>query len=131
MAFGDFVEKNPNASKSIAQIESEFNAWKENKTKIIHFLLVKDCGLRSDVEFSFETKGGKKVHTVHFRDRGVSTTFEIEPSRITLVKKESLNDTENGAIYALEDALVEEQMAILEDYFSMQPSDRPEYLYPY
>lgn len=125
MAFGDF-EFNPRQTLTPDEIIASFDIWKENKTKVAHLLLIKDCGLNPETEFSFETRGGQKINVVHFRYKGISSTFDITSRGINLRSKESLNDTSSGSVDALEDAIVEEQKQALLEYFSMQRSDRPE-----
>ncbi|MFM2423830.1 MAG: hypothetical protein RLZZ70_217 [Candidatus Parcubacteria bacterium] len=125
MAFGDF-EFDHKAKLTPDQILNDFDLKKDHKTKVIHFLLVKDCGLRPETEFSFETRGGQKVNVVHFRDRGITATYTITATKIELSSKESLNDTESGNVDALEEEIINEHIQILKDYFSLQPDDRPE-----
>lgn len=126
MAFGDF-EFPHNQTLTPDEILESLDAWKKQKTEVARFLLVKDCGLNPGAEFTFETLGGHKINVVHLRDRGVYATYDIGPAKIKLRSKESLNDIDNGNIATPEDAIVREHILALNDYFSMQQSDRPEY----
>ncbi len=116
---------------TVDEVLRSLEAWKAEKTKFIKFLLVKDCGLQPNVDFSFETKGGHQVHVVHISDRGLQATYDIGPNTIQLRTKTSLNDTEMPAVEWQEGEIINEHIAALQDYFSTYPDDRPEYEYQY
>lgn len=113
----------PPRVKSPDEILEDFNNWKESKTKSFQFILVKDCGLNPVAEISFETRGGKKINSIHIRHLGLTSNFEITANSIKLESYDSLND-EN--VSSLEETILKERAQILLDYFSSYPDDRPE-----
>ncbi len=115
--------EDPNKLKTLDQIASDFNVWKETKTKELKFLLVKDCALDSEVEVEFEAAPGKRMDSVTFRHKGLVVKFLITSKSIEVGEIISYNDDN---VSMIEEKMVSEYKQMLTDYFSEHQDDRPE-----
>jgi hypothetical protein len=118
-----YGEKPPiSPSEVLAQLDRQ-NAERQG---VMRMRLVKECGLDMDTEVAIKLRNGKSIAEVELFEKGVRVRFGITSNSISEISRSSLNDTESGAIAALEDELVRNLKVILEDYFANFPEDRPE-----
>lgn len=115
--------EDPNKLKTTKQILSDFDAWKESTTKKLKFLLVKDCGLDSGVEVTFDAAPGKRINYVTFRHMGLVVKFLIRNKSIELAELISYNDDN---VNVIEEEMISKYTQILIDYFEEHQDDRPE-----
>lgn len=113
----------PPRNKTPDEILQELSDWKENKTLILQFILVKDYGLESAAQISFQTRGGRKINSIRISHLGVISNYIITSHEIKLESYDSLNDAN---VSVLEENILKERAQLLLDYFDSHPEDRPE-----
>lgn len=115
--------EDPNKLKSTQEILNDFDAWKELTTKKFKFLLVKDYGLDSGVEITFDASPGKRIKFVNFSHKGLVVKFLITDTSIKLAELITYNDDN---VSVIEEKMVSEYKQALIDYFDDHPDHRPE-----
>lgn len=113
----------PPRNKTPDEILQELSDWKENKTRSLQFILVKNYGLEAAAQISFETRGGRKINNIRISHLGLVSNFTITSHEIKLESYDSLNDDN---VSVLEENILKERAQILLDYFDSHPEDRPE-----